>query len=250
MDGQQTSARLLRAGDAPPPVAVVHLMDRFGVTASGAEVALPAGTHRLVALLALRRGPVERRQVAGCLWTDKTEERAHANLRSALWRLRTCAVPLVADNGTDLWLNPDVAVDAEDLLAAAHELVAEDRPVDLSAVDERALQAELLPSWYDDFVELERERFRQLRAHALEALSRRLLRAGEHARAVDVGLTAVRFDALRESAHRVVIEAYLAEGNRGQAVVQLRRLTQILHDQLGISPSEQTHALVAEATLV
>ena len=41
-----------------------------------------------------------------------------------------------------------------------------------------ALYGELLPSWYDDWVLLERERLRQLRMHAWEALSEKLVRAG------------------------------------------------------------------------
>ena len=39
---------------------------------------------------------------------------------------------------------------------------------------------ELLPDWYDDWVLLERERFRQLRLHALDALCDDLTRAGRH----------------------------------------------------------------------
>lgn len=232
------------AASAPPATAVVQLLGRFGVTRSGAPVDLPPGTHRVVALLALRGRPVERRDAAGCLWPDKTEGRAQANLRSALWRLRQCPVTLVVDDGTELSLSPDVVVDAVAVYAAAHDLVTESQAVDLGTVDERTLEVELLPTWYDDFVELERERFRQLRAHALEALSRRLLRAGECPRAVDVGLAAVRLNPLRESAHRAVIEAHLAEGNRGEAIAQLRRLFQVLHEQLGIAPSRDTCDLV------
>lgn len=223
---------------------VVHLLGRFGVTRFGVPVDLPPGTHRVVALLALCDRPIERRDAASRLWIDKTEARAQANLRSALWRLRSSSIAIVLDDGSELALSPQVAVDIAAVYAAAHALITESQAVDLDAVDERALEAELLPNWYEDFVEFERERFRQMRAHALEALSRRLLRAGECARAVDVGLAAVRLDPLRETAHRAVIEAHLAEGNRGEALVQLRRLFQLLHDQLGITPSRDTCDLI------
>jgi DNA-binding SARP family transcriptional activator len=237
------SGRPLATG-AQPSTVVVHLLGRFGVTRAGMAVDMPPGTHRVVALLALRGRPVERRDAAGCLWMDKSEARAQANLRSALWRLRHCPVVLVADHGTELALSPDVAVDVDAVSAVARTLITESEAVDLDAVDDRALEVELLPTWYDDFVESERERLRQLRAHALEALSRRLLRAGECPRAVAVGLAAVRLSPLRESAHRAVIEAHLAEGNRGEAIAQLRRLDQVLHEQLGIAPSPDTFDLV------
>jgi len=231
--------------DRPGTGTVVHLLGRFEITRDGSPVDVPASTHRLVAFLALRGGPVERSQVASCLWLDKSEERAHANLRSSLWRLRHQEMPLVATAVTSLSLLSDVSVDLHALLARARQLITENVPVDLSTVDVAALGADLLPAWYDDFVELERERFRQTRLHALEALSRRSARAGAFAEAVDAGLAAVSVDPMRESAHRVVIEAHLAEGNQSDALLQFRRLATILHQQLGIRPSQRTCDLVA-----
>ena len=92
---------------------------------------------------------------------------------------------------------------------------------------------------------MERERFRQMQLHALEALSRRLVRMGLYARALDAALAAVAADPLRESAHRMVIDVHLAEGNAGEAVRQFRSLARVLHCQLGIGPSQPTVDLVA-----
>ena len=44
-------------------------------------------TRRVMAILALRDGPLLRVFVAGALWPDTVDERAAASLRSALWRL-------------------------------------------------------------------------------------------------------------------------------------------------------------------
>ncbi|MEA2141967.1 MAG: hypothetical protein QOI64_397, partial [Solirubrobacteraceae bacterium] len=44
-------------------------------------------------------GPAQRAFVAGSLWLDRPEDRAHANLRTALWRLRACGFPLVQTCG-------------------------------------------------------------------------------------------------------------------------------------------------------
>jgi DNA-binding SARP family transcriptional activator len=67
---------------------------------------------------------------------------------------------------------------------------------------------------------VERERFRQLRLHALEALCRRLTGDGLHAEAVDAGIAAIAAEPLRESAHRALMSAHVAEGNRGEAMRQ------------------------------
>ncbi len=104
---------------------------------------------------------------------------------------------------------------------------------------------ELLPEWYDDWVLLERERLRQIRLHSLEALCTRLSTLGRHGLAIEAGLAAVRAEPLRESAHRVVIRAHLAEGNASEALRQFAELVNVLSENLGIAPSAATADLVA-----
>jgi DNA-binding SARP family transcriptional activator len=225
---------------------VVHLLGQFQVSHLGVPVELPASTHRLVAFLALQGHRVERSYAASCLWLDKSGDRAGANLRSTLWRLRRCPMQLVTATAGHVGLREDVAVDTAVLLRCARDLVDERRVVDLDAVEIADLSVDLLPSWYDDFVEVERERFRQLRLHALEALSRRLRAEGRHARALDAALAAVSADPLRESAHRAVIQVHLDEGNTAEAVRQYRLLSEVLRVHLGIEPSRRSRELIGE----
>src|SRR4051794_13283997 len=157
---------------------IVHLLGPFRVSQDGRAVELPTSSHRLVAFLALQDDPVERSYTAACLWLDKPDERAQANLRSALWRLRRCDVPLVDVTPTHVGLHSGVVVDARRLLGSMRALVDDTRDVDLTGFEVRDLSADLLPSWSDDFVELERERFHQMRMHALESLARRLAAIG------------------------------------------------------------------------
>lgn len=224
----------------------VHLLGQFRVQVDGRVVELPASTHRLVAFLALRRHPVERSYLSACLWLDKSDQRAAANLRSVLWRLRQLPVPLVAATSSHLALEDGVAVDTDAWTALVRALLDDGRAVDVDAIEVADLATELLPSWYDDFVELERERFWQLRLHALEAFARRLSAQGRHARALDAALAAVAADPLRESAHRAVMAVHLDEGNPSEAVRQYRALSEVLGRQLGIRPSARSRDLVAE----
>jgi DNA-binding SARP family transcriptional activator len=98
--------------------------------------------------------------------------------------------------------------------------------------------------WYDDWVILARERFRQARLHALEALCLSLASSGRYAEAAEAGLAAVAGEPLRESAHRALIQAHLAQGNPGEAIRQYRLCRRLLHEQLGLEPSPQLDELV------
>ena len=205
---------------------------------------LPTSTWRLVAFLALAGRAVGRSQAAGSLWMDKPEPRAQANLRSCLWRVRQGAPGLVTCGANHLRIADRVSVDVWDLARFARHLADRDREVDLAEVDYGWFADDLLPDWYDDFVEIEREQLRQLRLHSLEALAARLQRAGATHRALDTALSAVAASPLRESAHRLVITLHLDEGNVSEALRQYERLAGLLRSQLGIRPSAAARRLV------
>ena len=110
----------------------------------------------------------------------------------------------------------------------------------------------LLPGWYDDWVVLEQERWDQLRLHALEAAAEVLLCRGRHMLALEAGLVAARSELFRESAHRVIIRVYLAEGNWGAAMQHYRDYQRMLRRELNLAPTtamdELMHPLIASHT--
>jgi DNA-binding SARP family transcriptional activator len=222
------------------------LLDGFELRHDGGEVALAVPAQRVLAFLALQRGAVGRDHVAETLWLDSSLERAAGSLRSALWKLRHCGFELVCAHGCRLELAPAVVVDVHQLAGWARRLL---HPAsDEAALDMRgiAYSGELLPDWYDDWISLERESFRQLRAHALEMLCARLTMAARYGDAVEAGLAAIRGEPLRESAHRALMRAHLAEGNRADALEQYRSFSQRLDRDLGLAPSDGMEALVAD----
>jgi DNA-binding SARP family transcriptional activator len=222
----------------------LQLLGGFQLCDRGAVLDLPSSAARLVAFLAIRTQPVERSYAANCLWMDKPECRAQANLRSCLWRLRQSSDMTVEGSATHLWLAPTVAVDLHELRGVARRLM-EGADVDVHAISSDLFCSELLPAWYDDFVELEREQLRQLRLHALETLALQLLRTGDRFRALSLALTAVACDPLRESAHRLVIAIHLDEGNVSEALRQYGLLTTILRRELEIAPSAVARDMVS-----
>jgi DNA-binding SARP family transcriptional activator len=224
------------------------LLGGFELTCEGTSVELPAGSERLVALLALAPRAVTRSHLAGTLWPEVSESRAAANLRSALWRLGPRRPLVIGGDRGRLMLADDLEVDVRELVATGYALM--DGGADgATDVDIRLFSAELLPDWYDEWVLIERERLRQLSLHTLEALAARLSRAGEYTRAIEAALAAIRVEPLRESAARTLIEVHLAEGNQSEAVRQYLLFHHRLRRELGLAPSEAMRSLVAQLKL-
>jgi DNA-binding SARP family transcriptional activator len=205
-------------------------------------VAKPA--QRLIALIALV-GPNEPRYLAGCLWPDSSESQAQANLRSTLSRLAACGTPIVHRDHGLLALCDGVAVDVHEFRRSADAVVrAPDEPLSDGAVTELVQAGELLTGWYDDWVLTWRERLRQVQMHALEVAATQLAQAGRYCQALEAGLVCVDVEPLRESAHRVVIEVHLREGNTLEAVRQFRRYRELVRTELGVEPSPKMTQLL------
>jgi DNA-binding SARP family transcriptional activator len=226
----------------------LRLLDSFELTCAGCEVPLPLPAQRLLAFLALQDHPMLRGYVAGMLWLDSSEEHAAGSLRSALWRVRRLGASLVDTRGHRLALGASVTVDVRSAVAWAHRVLDGSAGLREDDLAEIWRPGELLPDWYEDWVAIERERLRALRAHALEAVCDRLRAAGRFGEASEAGLAAIRDEPLRESAHRALIAVHLAEGNRAAALHQYQVFTRLLREELGLQPSARMQQLVESVT--
>jgi DNA-binding SARP family transcriptional activator len=228
-------------GDSCP--VELRLLGGFRLSRLGCPLRITAGGERLLALLVLQGGPVSRRVAAGTLWPDKHEHRAAGNLRSVIWRLPP---GLVEATGTLVALGPGVCCDVVDLVSRCRRLIGGTPGTVAADLDPDRYGADLLPSWSEDWVGIERERLRQLRIHALDALTGRLIETGRYHDAIAAGLSSVAADPLRESAHRMVINAHLAEGNRSEALRHYDRFRELLADELGLEPSPRLTGLIRQ----
>jgi DNA-binding SARP family transcriptional activator len=226
-----------------PPIKEVSVLGDFTVVAGSSQLPLCAAGRRMVAYLAVhgRRHPVSRATLAASLWTDTAPARAGARLRSVLWRLnKHSASPVVAATADTLAFESDVVVDLWQAENQARSIIA-------STCENPAtgnLRSDLLPSWSDDWLIVEREAFRQTRLHALEAASAALRDAGDYPAALDAALAAVQCEPLRESAHRAVLAVHLAEGNHAEALRGYQVFRRLLSVELGIPPTEAIRAMV------
>jgi DNA-binding SARP family transcriptional activator len=232
---------------SPVSSAELRLIGGFEARAGGWPFRLGASAQRLLVLLAVRDQPLSRAQAAGILWPDVPSQRAAANLRSVLWRLHRSCAWLDTSQGDLMRLPDTVRVDLHEACESARQLLhrkttlSEERLAELLHAN---FNDELLPDWDEEWLIAERERFRQLRLHALEALCGGLTAACWYGAAVDLGLAVVRADPLRESGHGVLISAYMAEGNYCEALRQFRRYEALVRRELRVDPSPRLRELL------
>jgi DNA-binding SARP family transcriptional activator len=215
----------------------IQLLGGFRLDCGPTPIHVVPGARRLLAMLALRDAPIPRPVAATLLWPDTSARRAGACLRSSLWRLVKPETPLVVVTEDTLVLDADVEVDFRRACAFAAAPGASPEAVGM-------LKADLLPGWWQPWVQAERDWWRQARLRALEILSDRFRSCGDHHHAHQAALAAVQTDPLRESAHRTLVELHLADGNPAQAVRQYQSYRTRLRAELGMEPSSHIHELV------
>ena len=213
----------------------VTVLGSFSVTAHGDPVPLEAEARRVVAYLAVHRRPQHRTALAADLWPGETAAAAAALLDESL----AGAGALLTDAGADgpVALDPAVEVDLDEAMTLVRALAVvpghpDTVPADLPAAA-ALLSADVLPAWADAWLDVERERFRQIRLNALEELSSALIAAGRFADAVTTARVAVRTAPSRETARRALIEAHLAQGEIAEAVAEYDEYQELLRSSVG-----------------
>ena len=204
----------------------VTVLGSFILSAGGSTVPLGVDARRLVAYLAVHPRPQDRAALAADLWPNVFAGRLLTEAVAAI------GVPGLLIEGPDdsLALAPEVEVDLAEAMRLVRVLpdiaAAED-------TDTSLLTADILPGWTAAWIAVERERFRQLRLHAIEERSLRLTAAGRDEAAVAMAELAARSAPSRESARRVLIEAHLVQGNIAAAVAEYDSYHELLRSSVG-----------------
>lgn len=192
----------------------LELLDCFRLVGEASPTDIPPTARRLLAFLAVHSGHVSRAAAAQALWYR--EQGAAANLRSAIWCLRRRVPSAIGANRVDLWLTSHVIVDLHEQLAFARGRVTNpDAPP--SPRELTLLSGELLPDWPDEWLRRERSRSRELRLHALQALSQHYFNAGAYGLAIEAAAALLGIDPTRERGYELLVQAHAGEGNLSEA---------------------------------
>ena len=203
----------------------------------------------LLAYLALHPNKaLQRETLAELLWADCNSSQAKQSLRQTLSALRK-----VFDKDESI-------IDADQQTVFLHKDSLE---IDVfnfddlcSQKDEASLQkalelyqGELLEGLYtrsqgfDDWLEIERSQRREKALQVMDVLLEKAQSENQLEQVIRLGIKMTALDPLRESAHRVLMDAYNKQGRRHAALKQYRLCQQLLRDDLSIAPEEATQAL-------
>ncbi|MCX5314064.1 AAA family ATPase [Streptomyces sp. NBC_00154] len=249
-----------------PPLLRLHLFGGFRVTRDGgpplADKWPRPSARALVKLLAVSPGhSLHREQAMEICWPDSDAQAALGSLRVALHAARRAIEPELAPRasssyltgeGTLLRLDPHtVVIDADQAANLAEQALTGGSTEALTAAL-AAFTGELLPEdRYAPWAEARREELSAMCDRVRLALAEAHLADGETELATEVALRAVAAAPAEERAHRVLIDAYLRQGLRRQAVRQYHLCREALDAELGVRPgpaTEQLYLLALDAS--
>lgn len=227
----------------------IEILGAFRAVCGGRVLTLSNGGEHVLALLALTRGPVTRERLAGTLWPDVDRKHSQARLRSTLWRFGPERSTIIETWGNTMRLSQHCRVDLYEAERIGHALSSSDA---LEQEPENLLELlgkDLLADWYEPWLDIERDIYRQTRVHALEDLARALISDGRLYLAIRACMEAIRCEPFRDTAHLLLVQAYRAEGNPGAALRHILDYKETLWDELKVSPGSVLANLEAELVL-
>jgi DNA-binding SARP family transcriptional activator/predicted ATPase len=205
----------------------------------------------LLAFLAITGEPCRRETLATLLWSELSDSEARTNLRVVLSNLRQFLAPYLLITRETVGLDPRSApwIDVE----AFEQALEQSR----HAADIGQLQAavalyrgDLLAGFtvpdatlFDEWVAGQRERLRQLALFALHELATKYVARHTYLAGIQTLNQLLTLDPWREEAHRQLMELYARSGQRSAALAQYALCRQVLADELGIAPADETQAL-------
>ncbi|MFZ0546569.1 MAG: tetratricopeptide repeat protein [Candidatus Promineifilaceae bacterium] len=225
-----------------------HLLGRPQVILDDTPVTDFASEKELLLLCYLACNPGEhgRTQLAGLLWSEMSDERARANLSTAIYNLRQLLPDAIEATRKTAALNPEqpVWLDTEALQDAAVEAgessasaVEQYRGLFLEGIYPQ--NAPELESW----LQQERERWRLLALTILDRLSHEQTMAGKWEQAITTLRRLLNLEPWREESHRLLMRLLASDGRFNEALVQYETCRALLQEELGVEPMAQTTAV-------
>ena len=209
-------------------------------------------------LLVHQNRPTRRDVLMALQWPDHSHNSARNNLNVALYSLRSTldglgqeAQPILYRDGCYI-LNPDLTwwIDRNEFLSAVDDARLArraDRPRQVIEACRKAIRLYRGPLFEDDgggeWYLPEQRRLEDLYGQALEDAAEVHFQLGQLSDALQFGQLAISHDPCSEATHRLLMRCYASKHQQQLVSRQYRVCVAALHDELGISPSDETTQL-------
>ncbi|MDA0243996.1 MAG: BTAD domain-containing putative transcriptional regulator [Chloroflexi bacterium] len=245
----------------------------FGAITAAPPLRLPTDkTRALLAYLTLHPDtPLRREALANLLWPDQPEELARQNLRKTIGRLKQAldeAEPNLAEAVLAI-TRESIALrgahtTADVLTFRAHLAAVRSHPhatlahcptchMRLQAAVALTQRGEFLAGLtlpdappFDEWLLIQRENLYQQQLAALHQLAQTYEAQGAWEPALQCAHAQIALEPWREEAHRQAMRLLASHGRRTEAIAQYQTCRQILQDELGVEPTAETEALLAQ----
>jgi DNA-binding SARP family transcriptional activator len=243
----------------------IHIVGEVAVEGDGgvvgqADLHGPQGRLVFAMLVAEHPHPVRRDELAEELWPDAVPASWDTALRVLVSKVRA-ALDQIGEPASDLLAStagayqlrlPAAAwVDFHEIAAAVHRAEASLTSGATEVAGPDALVASMisgrgfLPGIDGPWVERTRTHLLDLRVRALVCLAEVWLARGDFAQAARDAESIVSLDPYREGAHRLLMRAHVAAGDRASAARAFQACRSRLADDLGVEPAPETIELAA-----
>jgi DNA-binding SARP family transcriptional activator len=241
----------------------VKMLGGLAFASEGRRVGTDLGCNgRLLAAYLLQfPSRIHRRdRLASLFWGDKEPDHARATLNTALWRLRKLLAAGAANDGglilhTDgqeivLELATQIQVDTHHFDSVARTALGNAIGIPVAQPDTVALEdaaGSYFGSFLDgtdaDWIIAERERLHTLYVRCLSELMKGHASLARYELAISAARRILGVDPFRESVQRGLALLLTLNGQRAQAILELRRWSTDLRREMGIGPMPETSRL-------
>jgi ATP/maltotriose-dependent transcriptional regulator MalT len=236
---QTDSPAALALQSASLPVAL-SVLGRFELTRGGRPVALAAGqSAQLLKLVAVSGGRTHAEQAIEVLWPDVAPDAGRNRLRTVLGRLREVAPDVIAREGDQLVLGPDVRLDLELFRREARQaqslgVAGGNAAVAVARSAIARSRGDLLPTdLYEDWANAPREDARRTMLDLLDLCAAAAAQRGDLDEARRMVERTIELAPYEDDRYLKVASILHEQGRRGAALSVLRRARSTLAE-LGV----------------
>jgi DNA-binding SARP family transcriptional activator/predicted ATPase len=243
------------------PQLSISLLGSPQITIDGVHIIIPTSRAiPLIAYLALNGKTLTRETLASLLWTDSSQKRALAALRTTLWRLKSAGLDdWIEVTRNEITLNPhkNIEVDVVKFEALLDKCNTHGHPPSqiclfCTQVITEAIElyrGEFMAGFniskaltFDDWRMQQSETLESLYLNAIERLVRCHRTFGDFNLAIHYARIWISHDRLNENAYIQLLQLYSITGQRSAGISLYKHYKDILSRELGIEPAEEITA--------